>query len=271
MPAENVRKTIDHITDWIKRYFIRNYPEGKAVIGISGGKDSTVAAALLCRALGPDRVIAVMMPNGEQADIDDSYEVCEELKIPDENRYVINIRNIVDACYDCVHESKTNFNIVTNTPPRIRMTVLYMIAAQVGGLVCNTSNKSEIFIGYSTKYGDSAGDFALLKNYTASDVITLGCYMDELPMALVKKPPSDGLCGSTDEERLGFTYEELDNYIKFDIMPEYEKANRIIKMHQASEHKKCINLPAPDNILRYNHWSNSDYYPKEEDVSDISF
>lgn len=271
MPAENVRKTIDTIVDWIKTYFIENGPEAKAVIGISGGKDSTVAAALLCRALGPERVIAVMMPDGAQSDIDDSYAVCNALNIPSENRYVINIESITDACYKCVHLSKSNFAITTNTPPRIRMTILYMIAAQVGGRVCNTSNKSEIFIGYSTKFGDSAGDFSLFKNYTASDVITLGCYMDELPLDLVKKPPSDGLCGSTDEERLGFTYEELDNYIKFNILPEYDKANRIIQMHKASEHKKCVNLPAPNNVLRYNLWSNSDYYPKEEAVSDISF
>ena len=271
MPAENVKKTIDAIVDWIKNYFIENGPEAKAVIGISGGKDSTVAAALLCRALGPERVIAVMMPDGAQSDIDDSYAVCNALNIPAENRYVINIENITDACYKCVHLSKSNFAITTNTPPRIRMTILYMIAAQVGGRVCNTSNKSEIFIGYSTKFGDSAGDFSLFKNYTASDVITLGCYMDELPLDLVKKPPSDGLCGSTDEERLGFTYEELDNYIKFNILPEYDKANRIIQMHKASVHKRCINLNAPVNHLRYNHWQKEDDWPVEEDMHDISF
>ena len=261
MPTKNVNEVIDKIVNWIKNYFIENGPEANAVIGISGGKDSTVAAALLCRALGPHRVVAVMMPDGVQNDIDDSYEVCDMLGIPSENRYVINIESITDACYKCVHLSKSNFAITTNTPPRIRMTILYMIAAQVGGRVCNTSNKSEIFIGYSTKFGDSAGDFSLLRNYTASEVVTIGNHLSELPAHLVSKIPSDGLCGSSDEERLGFTYAELDHYMETGTLPEYHKANHIIQMNKASQHKRCIHLPAPCNYLKNINFN--DDWPRE--------
>ena len=255
-------REIENICDWIKSFFAGNGRfNTKAVIGISGGKDSTVAAALLCRALGPANVIAVLMPNGEQSDIDDSYRVCDVLAIPRENVWNINIANAVKACVDTVG-GQNNYIISTNTPARVRMIMLYQIAAMVegGGFVCNTSNKSEAYIGYCTKYGDLAGDFALLKNYCVREVIEIGLALN-LPKDLIVKAPSDGMCGSTDEERLGFTYEELDAYLLENERPEYLKYRFINDMYKASIHKRVIDLKAPNPCSRH----------REEEVIDDWF
>lgn len=235
---------IENIVSWIKAYFVKNGPNAKAVIGISGGKDSTIAAALLCKALGPDRVVAVMMPCGEQKDIEDSIRVCKLLQIPAENQYTINIKNIVDACYDVIHNARSNSTITTNTPARIRMTTLYMVAAQVGGRVCNTSNASESYIGYCTKYGDLAGDFAILKGYYVRDVLAIGHALG-IPYDLVEKDPSDGMCGSTDEANIGFTYETLDAYLIDKETPNYYVLLNIEDRHERNLHKGSIGLTHP--------------------------
>lgn len=244
---------IEKITNWIKKYFATNGSlDTKAVIGISGGKDSTVAAALLCRALGPERVIAVMMPQGTQADIADSYQVCNFLKIPLINRFEFNIENAVSALYDFLDCPRPLPSVVTtNTPARIRMVTLYAVAGIVGGRVCNTSNYSERYVGYSTKFGDSAGDFSLFQNYTATEVIQIGKAL-ELPKELVEKTPADGLSGKTDEDNLGFTYEALDNYIRNDVYPDCVTYTRIIKAHETSLHKReAIRLPNPGSPWQY--------------------
>lgn len=239
---------IENITKFIKNYFIDNGTKNtKAVIGISGGKDSTIAAALLCRALGPERVVAVMMPNGEQADIEDSYEVCNLLNIPWENQFEINIGPTVKALYNtCWVEGEEIPSIVsTNTPARIRMTTLYMIAGIVGGRVVNTCNYSEDFVGYSTKYGDSAGDFSLFQHYTVTEVRQIGAALG-LPDELVYKTPSDGMCGRSDEDNLGFTYEVLDKYIRNNEIPDYDILRLIEEKHKNNMHKmQTIRLSAP--------------------------
>lgn len=236
-------KEVPNITNWIKDYFIENGPNSKAVIGISGGKDSTIAAALLVRALGPERVIGVLMPQGEQTDIDDSRRVCNILGI---KSYEINVKKSCDVLYHELLASGENLNhtITTNTPARIRMTTLYMVAAAVGGRVANTCNYSEDYVGYSTKYGDLAGDFSVFKNYTVQEVLAIG---DELglPKELVHKNPSDGMCGKSDEDNLGFSYEVLDKYIREDIYPDYDTLKRIRELHRRNKHKNCIQLPAP--------------------------
>ena len=247
-----MQNQIEKIIDWIRTYFANAGNENtKAVIGISGGKDSTIAAALLCRALGPDRVIGVLMPQGIQKDIHDSYEVCEYLGI---KYYEINISTTMDALTleipEELFELRDDNDIYwTNTPARIRMTTLYSVAGLVGGRVCNTGNRSEAYIGYTTKYGDLAGDFALLKNFTVREVLEIGDALD-LPYSLVHKVPSDGMSGKTDEDKIGFSYETLDNYLLEDILPNDEILCKINEMHNRNTHKACINLPAPQNISR---------------------
>ena len=231
--------------NWIKNYFKDN-PDGKAIIGISGGKDSTIAAALCVEALGADRVIGVMMPNGVQRDISDSYEVCGFLGI---QAYEINIndayraisadvaREVLRGRINAFKEIKEVNMYTTNTPARIRMTILYSVAAfYPNSRVVNTCNRSEDYVGYSTKYGDAAGDFSPLGNLTVREVLEIG---DELglPHHLVHKTPSDGMCGKTDEDNLGFTYEQLDDYILGTDVVDEEVVEKIEQLHRATRHK----------------------------------
>lgn len=246
----NPAKEIKNITEFIKDYFVNNgNKDTKAVIGMSGGKDSTIAAALLCRALGADNVLGVLMPQGTQEDIEDAYQACRVLGIP----YLeINIGPTCQALYKSINEDtaafcpiEQNFAVATNTPARIRMTVLYAIAADVGGRVVNTCNLSEDYVGYSTKYGDSAGDFTVLGNYTVTEILQIGHELG-LPANLVDKVPADGLCDKTDEQRLGFTYAELDKYIRNEEQPDYQTLRKIQAAHKASQHKRrAINLTGP--------------------------
>ena len=236
---------------WIKDYFDGN-SDGKAIIGISGGKDSTVAAALCVEALGADRIIGVMMPQGSQSDIDDSKEVCNMLGI---TPLTINIGHTCTVLMDWIAGSLTfaphnkeympdavttvisNPMIKTNLPARIRMTTLYAVAALYpNSRVVNTCNRSEDFVGYSTKYGDAAGDFSPLGQLTVREVLEIG---DELglPHHLVHKAPSDGMCGKTDEDNLGFTYDELDNFILGTGQVEEETKEKIMALHNATRHK----------------------------------
>lgn len=241
-------KQVLEIEKFIKDYFVQNgTPTTKAVIGISGGKDSTVAAALLVRALGPDRVVGVMIPQGEQKDICDSLEICKYLGI---KNYTVNIGSV---CHDLFNDFINHTNlplttqIETNAPSRIRMNVLYMVAAAIGGRVCNTGNASEAFIGYTTKYGDLAGDFALLKNLTVRDIYAIGDYLG-LPMKLVHKAPADGMSGKTDEDNTGIPYDAIDDYLIDNIYPEQSIYEKMIAAHQRNLHKRVINLDAPRRI-----------------------
>ena len=226
--------------NWIKDYFKDN-PDGKAIIGISGGKDSTIAAALCVEALGADRVIGVLMPNGKQNDISDSYEVCGHLGI---QSYKINIGaicnglcNLIDMEYDYDKCCINNPMIKTNLPARIRMTTLYAMAALYpNSRVVNTCNRSEDYVGYSTKYGDAAGDFSPLGNLTVREVLEIGNDLG-LPEHLVHKAPSDGMCGKTDEDNLGFTYEQLDDHILNTGDVDMETRTKIERLHYATRHK----------------------------------
>lgn len=202
---------------WIRDWFEENGKGCNAVIGISGGKDSSVVAALCVEALGKDRVFGVLMPNGYQSDLDDSYTLCSHLDI---NKGVINIERIVDCCLEGTYWAMGGFttNAIcseqtkTNLPPRIRMTMLYAISQSMNGRVANTCNLSEDYVGYSTRWGDSVGDFSPLANLTSDEVVAIGDACG-LPYELTHKTPSDGLCGKTDEDNLGFTYEVLNKYI----------------------------------------------------------
>lgn len=228
---------------WIQEYYKDN-PDGKAIIGISGGKDSTIAAALCVEALGADRVIGVLMPQGKQNDIDDSYEVCGVLGI---EHITANIENAFTSICEEVGESlwmyggayKTENHpmVKTNLPARLRMATLYTVAGIFpNSRVVNTCNASEDYVGYSTKYGDAAGDFSPLGNLTVREVLEIG---DELglPSHLVHKTPSDGMCGKSDEDNLGFTYDELDDYILGTGEVSDETKEKIERFHKSSRHK----------------------------------
>ena len=233
---------IDNITRWIRT----QVPEGgKAIIGISGGKDSTIAAALCVRALGADNVIGVLMPQGVQKDISDSYAVVARLQL---QYYVVNIGETCEALYNSISDAallsngknavRSNSVITTNLPARIRMTTLYAIAALYpNSRVVNTCNFSEDYVGYSTKYGDAAGDFSPLGGFTVREVLEIGDAL-ELPYYLVHKAPSDGMCGKTDEDNLGFTYEQLDDYIdnNKDFIP-VRVCRKIEHLHKTTRHK----------------------------------
>ena len=238
---------IDNIVKWIRT----QVPEGgKAVLGISGGKDSTIAAALCVRALGAENVVGVMMPNGVQNDIDDSHKVCEllgiiSLEVNIEEAYEGIIDNIAIALDENSTRLKNGFWTVrgngmirTNLPARLRMSTLYAVAALYpNSRVVNTCNYSEDYVGYSTKYGDAAGDFSPLGGLTVREVLAIGDALG-LPHDLVHKTPSDGMCGKTDEDNLGFTYEQLDNYIDGNLMavPE-EVRKKIAHLHKVTRHK----------------------------------
>ena len=251
MTETRAKENYDTIIKWIKDWF--KDKSGPAVLGISGGKDSTVCAALLAEALGSDRVIGVMMPNGVQADIEDSKKVIEFLGIKGIEVNIVNAYNALSNAIDINNFTKSSIDCkayITNTPARLRMTTLYGIAALCGGFVCCTGNKSEDYVGYSTKYGDAAGDFALLNNLTKTEVVELGEYMS-LPSYLIHKTPSDGMCGKSDEDNMGFTYETLDKYILEGLPPKsLEIKMKIDKMHNNPNTKlKLIPMPSPADLL----------------------
>ena len=225
----DAKKVKDECIKWIQDFFEKNGKDCNAVIGISGGKDSSVAAALCVEALGKDRVIGVLMPQGEQHDIDMAYLLVNHLGI---KHYVVNIKDAVDGLLNNFpNEIEPTPQTVQNIPPRIRMSTLYAVSQSVNGRVCNTCNLSEDWVGYSTRYGDSVGDFSPMSYLTVTEVKEIG-YLLGLPKELVDKTPIDGLCGKTDEENLGFTYAELDRYIRDGIIDDEAKKAMIDTRHK---------------------------------------
>lgn len=235
----NAKQVTKDLIEWIKGYFNENGATSKAVIGISGGKDSSVVAKLCVEALGKERVLGVLMPCGEQADISYSQELCELLGI---ENVTVNIEDTVSTIGGVVlrgiFELGKQLTSVTtiNTPARIRMAVLYGIAGSVGGRVSCNSNLSEDYVGYATKYGDGAGDFAPLMNLTVTEVKAIGRELG-LSEKFIEKTPIDGLCGESDEGNLGFTYEVLDKYIRYGECDDLVLKGKIDKMHRNSSHK----------------------------------
>ena len=227
---------------WIRDFFEANGPGCNAVIGISGGKDSSIAAALCVEALGKDRVIGVLMPQGEQHDIDKAHMLVNHLGI---KHYVVNIKDAVDGVLNNMpKELDVTAQSVQNRPPRIRMSTLYAVSQSCNGRVCNTCNLSEDYVGYSTRYGDSVGDFSPMSNLTVTEVKKIG-HLLGLPHELVEKVPIDGLCGKTDEENLGFTYAELDVYIRTGEIADAAKKELIDRKHKANLFKLQL-MPAFD-------------------------
>lgn len=228
----DAKKTKDDCVTWIRNWFKENGDGCNAIIGVSGGKDSTVVGDLCCKALGKDRVIGILMPCGSQRDIDDSHAVVQHLGI---KWYEVNIFNAVDHIQTAVRDNITNILPATeiNLPARIRMATLYAFAQSLNGRVANTCNLSEDWVGYATKYGDGAGDFSPLSQLTVTEILQIGDLLD-LPKHLIHKTPSDGLCGATDEERFGFSYAILDRYIREGVIDDIEIQKKIEIMHNAN-------------------------------------
>lgn len=215
--------------NWIREFFEENGKGCNAVIGISGGKDSSVAAALCVEALGRDRVIGVLMPKGEQHDIDKAFMLVRHLGI---KHYVVNIKDAYEGIMNNMPEGlEVSEQSKQNLPPRLRMSVVYAISQSCNGRVCNTCNLSEDWVGYSTRYGDSVGDFSPMSNLTVTEVKAIG-HLLGLPAELVEKTPIDGLCGKSDEENLGFTYAVLDKYIRTGVIDDAATKEIIDRKHK---------------------------------------
>ena len=234
----NAEKVKNECVEWIRDFFEKNGKGCNAVVGISGGKDSSIVAALCVEALGKDRVIGVLMPYGEQTDIDMAKLLVDTLGI---KHYIINIKDAVDGLtksipFELSDQSRTNL------PPRIRMSTLYAVSQSNNGRVANTCNLSEDWVGYSTRYGDSVGDFSPCSHLTVAEMKQIGRLLG-LPDVLVDKVPIDGLCGKTDEDNLGFTYAELDRYIRTGEIDDMEKKAKIDRMHKMNLFKMQL-MPA---------------------------
>lgn len=226
----DAKKATGEVVNWIRNWFEKNGPGCNAIIGISGGKDSSIAAALCVEALGKERVLGVLMPNGDQSDFDMAMLLINHLGI--EHR-VVNIKSAYDGLGEEIEKAgiKLSKDSLINLPPRLRMSTLYAVAQSCNGRVVNTCNLSEDWVGYSTRYGDSVGDFSPMSSFTTAEVRAIGRELG-VPKELIEKVPSDGLSGMSDEDKLGFTYETLDRYIRTGEIDSEKDKEKIDRLHK---------------------------------------
>jgi len=230
----NPERVKEDIIAWIRAWFLKNGHGCRAVVGVSGGKDSGVVAALCALALGRPNVVGVILPNGEQSDMADALCTVAHLGIL---HCVLNIRGAAGSILEELAAwVPVSAQARLNLPPRLRMSALYAVAQSMNGRVANTCNLSEDWVGYSTRYGDSVGDFSPLSNLTATEVVQLG-YALGLPKMLIDKPPADGLTGKTDEEILGFSYAVLDRYIREGVCEDPTVRRKIDELHEKNAFK----------------------------------
>lgn len=246
MDSIDIQATKDKLINWLRVWFKENGPDSPAVIGMSGGKDSTVAAALLVEALGAERVIGVMMPNGEQSDLQEARKICEWLGI---KTHEVNIGAMFHHTFSSLVMEGINVSdqAYINIAPRLRMTTLYAIAQSANGRVINTSNYSEIMIGWSTRWGDSVGDMSPLGFLTCGEVVAIGDALG-IPEQWVHKAPADGLTGKTDEDNFGFTYEELDKWLSGEKDSLSENVCSIIEEKVSNSQFKRDPIPRFSNV-----------------------
>ena len=229
----------DNCVQWIRDYFAENGPDCNAIVGISGGKDSSVVAALCVEALSADRVIGVLMPQGEQKDIDVALDLVSYLNMP---CMIINIDNATANLQNEVSDGLARMgsiisnNTIINMPARIRMTTLFAVSQSMNGRVANTCNLSEDWVGYTTLFGDGAGQFSPLSKLTVREIKYIG-YLLELPKKFIEKTPIDGLCSQTDEDKLGFTYDTLDTYIRTGYCADPIVQEKIDRLHEQNKFK----------------------------------
>ena len=226
----DAERAVKATVKWIRDWFEVNGPGCNAIVGVSGGKDSSIVAALCAEALGKDRVIGVMMPNGEQADIDMAKLLAGHLGI---ENYTINIKGAFDSVIEEMKSAglEPSKDTIINLPPRLRMSTLYAVCQSRNGRVVNTCNLSEDWVGYSTRYGDSVGDFSPMSCFTTAEIRAMGRVLG-LPEVLIEKVPSDGLSGMSDEDKLGFTYAVLDRYIRTGEIDDPATKERIDTLHK---------------------------------------
>ena len=226
----DAKRATEATVKWIRDWFETNGPGCNAILGISGGKDSSIAAALCVEALGADRVIGVMMPNGDQSDINMAELLINHLGI---EHHVINIKDAFDSIISEIEKTgiEVSSDTIINLPPRLRMSTLYAVSQSRKGRVVNTCNLSEDWVGYSTRYGDSVGDFSPMSCFTTAEIRAMGRHLG-IPSVLIEKVPSDGLSGMSDEDKLGFTYEVLDRYIRTGEIDDPATKERIDFLHK---------------------------------------
>ena len=230
----DAKQTAEKLVKWLKDYFDNNGQPINAVVGCSGGNDSTVVLAALTKAIGPDRIYAILMPNGEQADIDDSYKICEYLGL---KPHVCNIQDAYNGVVGSVSgEFEPTGQMKINLAPVLRMTTLKAISQCVNGRFTCNGNASEAYIGWFTIDGDDRGSVKPLINMTVTEVIQVGEALG-LPDWMIHKTPTDGLCGQTDEDKFGFTYEVLDKYIRTGEIDDLEIKAKIDDMHKKNAFK----------------------------------
>ena len=233
----------DRCVAWIRDWFERNGKGCCAVLGMSGGKDSTVAAALCAEALGKDKVVGVAMP-AEGQGLNDADRICEYLGI----RYICApIADIIRG-FDTVNasfEESFSHQAEQNIPPRVRMAVLYAVSQTLNGRVVNTCNLSEDWVGYATRWGDSVGDFSPLGGLVVQEIRGIGHALG-LPSEWVDKIPDDGLPHScSDEQKFGFTYEVLDRYIRTGECEDEAIKEKIDRMHR----NNLFKLSMPEQFI----------------------
>ena len=237
----NIEQEVDNIVCWIKKYIEKAEANG-VVVGNSGGKDSATVIALITKAIGKEKVITIAMPcNSIDKDLEDAKAVSTKFEVP---MLEVELTNVYNELEKVVNNELVNKNIVDeiseegkiNIKPRLRMTTLYSVAQTLNYLVAGTGNKCETFVGYTTKWGDSASDFNPIANYTVEEVIQIGKYLG-VPEQVIKKAPNDGLGGKTDEEKMGVTYKQISEYIETNKTDE-EAMRKIEAMNKKSEHKR---------------------------------
>ena len=227
------------------REYVNGFGMSRVVLGISGGKDSTIAAGLCARALGPGNVYGIMIPDGIQKDIADSMRVCKSLGI---HSRIVNINEVHNALLKAVDAGSNgeidDFPVAfseesnVNVGPRLRMTTLRYVGQAIGAFLCGTGNLSEATVGYCTKDGDTSCDFNPLGTLTSVEVVQMGLTMEELPRDLVEKTPDDGLSGVSDEVKLGLTYRQIHDYLRLGTSGDSEVDEKIARKEKNNMHKR---------------------------------